>query len=702
MTEPPQTVGRYRVERLIAHGGMGSVYLARDPAIDRLVVIKFLKEGFDDTAARERFAREARAAGRLHHPNIVTVFDVGEHEDRPFIAMEYVAGETLAQLVGRRAVRRVWEKLGILEELCAGLHYAHGAAVVHRDVKPANVMVDKSGLVKILDFGIARGGGGGMTGAGDFVGTLNYMSPEQLAGGHVDHRTDVYSVGAVGYELITSQMAFPGTVQTGVLFKILNSGPVPMEDLVPEIDPDIPAIIARAMAREPAERYPDLETLRQDLSVVRARLFETAPDLEEATDPNAETRFDSARIGSGSQPRPSSRPGSARHPSAGVIAARPPGQVVVPPRRRPLVLLGVACATLAVALVATLTFDHFRITGPPVRTDTNEPQQAQPPPPSSAAAPRPNEGLRESVTRSEREQLVSAARATARQQIVNGERQRALDTLIGGLALDEKDPGLNGLLDEMTGAARRTATDARAAAAVRGANPKSSATFRQAQAREREADTLVGAGDRVQAIGAAWAAAALYNRAPEKSGSNASAASSSVPPSRGTREPVESPAPNPVPTAPSLEPLKTIPGASARPSSPVPPPPAAPKPAPATVPREPPPDPRAADLSAIRETLRRYTQAYQALDAAAVGRMMPSLTPDQLRDLARDFSNTRRYTVEIRDERIEVEARTARVTCQVVRSFEPKNGVTESNTVQSIFHLRRSGSGWTIERLESR
>jgi serine/threonine protein kinase len=693
MTEPPQTVGRYRVERLIAHGGMGSVYLARDPAIDRLVVIKFLKEGFDDTAARERFAREARAAGRLHHPNIVTVFDVGEHEDRPFIAMEYVAGETLAQLVGRRAVRRVWEKLGILEELCAGLHYAHCAAVVHRDVKPANVMVDKSGLVKILDFGIARGGGGGMTGAGDFVGTLNYMSPEQLAGGHVDHRTDVYSVGAVAYELITSQMAFPGTIQTGVLFKILNSGPVPIEALLPEIDPDIPAIVGRAIAKEPDARYPDLETLRQDLAVVRARLFETAPDLEEATDPNAETRFDSARIGSGSQPRPSSRPGSARHPSAGAIAARSSGQVVVPPRRMPLVLLGVALATVTVALVATLTFDRFRTTSPPVRTETN-PGQAQPPPASTAGTPRTDTDPPESVKRSDLEQLVSAAQATASRQLAGGERQGALETLIRGLALDGKDPELNRLLDEMTGAARRTATDARAAAAVRGASPKSSAAFRQAQARQREADTLLGAGDRVRAIRAAWAAAALYNRAPEKTGPNASF------PPRGTVDPVESPVPNTTP--PSLEPLKTIPGAAARPSSPVPPAPVAPKPAPATVPREPPPDPRAADLSAIRETLRRYTQAYQALDAAAVGRMMPSLTPDQLRDLARDFSNTRRYTVEIRDERIEVEARTARVTCQVVRSFEPKNGVAESNTVQSIFHLRRSGSGWTIERLESR
>ena len=119
MTETPATVGRYHVTRLIAHGGMGSLYLARDPAIDRLVAIKLLKDGFDDDV-RERFAREARATGRLRHPNIVTVFDVGEHENRPFIAMEYVPGETLAQLIKRRAPVRVVEKLAILEDLCAG------------------------------------------------------------------------------------------------------------------------------------------------------------------------------------------------------------------------------------------------------------------------------------------------------------------------------------------------------------------------------------------------------------------------------------------------------------------------------------------------------------------------------------------------------------------------------------------------------
>jgi serine/threonine-protein kinase len=702
MTESPDTVGRYHIERLIAHGGMGSVYLARDPAIDRLVVIKVLKEGFDDAAARERFAREARAAGRLHHPNIVTVFDVGEHEDRPFIAMEYVSGETFAQLVERRAVRRVWEKLAILEELCAGLHYAHCAAIVHRDIKPANVMLDTSGLVKILDFGIARGGGGRITRAGDFVGTLNYMAPEQLAGEHVDHRADIYSVGALAYELITNQMAFPGTIQTGVLFKIFNSGPVPIESLVPGVDPDITAMIERAMAREPGARYSDLETLRQDFGVVRARLFETASDVEEVTDPNAETRSDSARTASGIQPRPSSRASATPHQSARAIAARPSGQIIPPPRRNtPMVFLGVACATLAIALVATLLLNRWPVTGPPTRTDTPAPQQAEPPAPSTAARADQPEGL----NRTQHERQMTAARVTARQQIVGGQRERALDTLIRGLALDAKDPELNGLVDEMTGVARRTATDARAAAVVRGASSRSSAAFREGQRREREADSLLRAGDRVPGIRAAWAAAALYNKAPEGTGPNAPAAALPGPPARPTVDPVAPPSAKPgsqpVQTSPSPESLKTVPAPVDKPASAPPPPLTAPKPEPPPIPRDPAPDPRAADLSAIRETLRRYTQAYQSLDGAAVGKVLP-LTAEQLRDLSRDFSNYRSYTVEIRDERIDVDGPTARVTCQVVRSFVTKNGVGGSNTVHSIFHLRRSGSGWTIERLESR
>src|ERR1700704_3361156 len=238
-SSPATTIGRYRVVRLIAHGGMGSLYLARDPAIDRTIAIKLLQEGFDDEAARERFAREARATGRLRHPNIVTVFDVGEHGKRPFIAMEYVPGETLEQLIRRKVPLSIADRLAILEDLCAGLHFAHSEGIVHRDIKPANVILDVSGTIKILDFGLARASDSGITRAGDQLGTLNYMSPEQVVGGPLDHRSDVYAVGVLAYELISYEKAFPGTMYDGTMYRILNTKPTPLETVMPGVDPEI-------------------------------------------------------------------------------------------------------------------------------------------------------------------------------------------------------------------------------------------------------------------------------------------------------------------------------------------------------------------------------------------------------------------------------------------------------------------------------
>jgi hypothetical protein len=343
-------------------------------------------------------------------------------------------------------------------------------------------------------------------------------------------------------------------------------------------------------------------------------------------------------------------------------------------------------------------------TRPPAQTDTS----AQQPPQTQAARPpalSADASQRESANRAALEEELSAVRVTARQQIVAGQPHPALDTLVRGLALAATDPELNALVDELTRVAKRTATEARAAATRRGSSTRPSTAFRDGQAREREADSLLRAGERVPAIRAFWAAASLYNKAPEVTDPTPSTVPSTVtapaPPTRPSVEPVTPPTAtptSPIVLAPPPEAVKTVP-APADPFSPLPTPP---NPTPARAAREPAPDPGDADLSAIRETLRRYTQAYQSLDSAAVGAIMPSLTPDQLRSLARDFANYRSYLVEIRDERIAVDGLSAMVTCQVVRSFVTKNGVAGSNTVESIFHLRRTGPGWTIMRLESR
>ena len=186
----------------------------------------------------------------------MTVFDVGEH-DKPAVHRHGVRAGRDAGPADSAASAAVDRRTGwlILEDLCSGLHFAHTEGIVHRDIKPANVILDVSGTIKILDFGLARAPDSGITRAGDQLGTLNYMSPEQVVGGHLDHRSDVYAVGALAYELISYEKAFPGTVQDGTMYRILNSDPAPLDTLVPDIDPEIPRIIERAMRKEADQRY---------------------------------------------------------------------------------------------------------------------------------------------------------------------------------------------------------------------------------------------------------------------------------------------------------------------------------------------------------------------------------------------------------------------------------------------------------------
>ena len=326
MAEIPTVIGRYQIARELAHGGMGSLYLARDPAIDRLVAIKLLREGFEDESVRQRFAREVRATGKLRHPNIVTIFDTGEHGNRPFIAMEYVAGETLASVIHRRAPASIIEKLTILEEVCDGLRCAHEAGIIHRDIKPANVMIeDATGAVKILDFGIAHAGETGLTNAGEMVGTLNYMAPEQISGAMVDQRTDIYAVGVLAYELLSYQRAFAGTIQEGVLIRLLHGAPQAIESVVPGIDPELSNVVQRAMAKQPSDRYADMEQLRQELEAVRTRLIDSGVGIvEPAGRCRGRRQRRNGRRAGGADPLAGTYPPRYRHGTAAGLEYRQP------------------------------------------------------------------------------------------------------------------------------------------------------------------------------------------------------------------------------------------------------------------------------------------------------------------------------------------------------------------------------------------
>jgi serine/threonine protein kinase len=268
MPAQPDSIGRYRLQSILGHGGMGVVYLALDPALDRKVAIKVLHLSGDEQM-QERAIREARAAARLAHPNIVTVYDVGEVDGSPFIAMEYVDGQTLAEFIRRRSPLSLPRKLSIVEDIAAGLQHAHDAGLVHRDVKPANVMIARNGLVKILDFGTAKmAADGSITRAGTIIGSPLYMSPEQILGGEIDRRADIFALGSTLFELLTGRKVFQGEL-SAVMEQIVH-GSVPLvSTLVADAPAALDRVVQRALEKSADARYQDLKTMRRDLARIR-------------------------------------------------------------------------------------------------------------------------------------------------------------------------------------------------------------------------------------------------------------------------------------------------------------------------------------------------------------------------------------------------------------------------------------------------
>jgi eukaryotic-like serine/threonine-protein kinase len=259
---------RYELEEIVGTGGMSSVYRAHDRLLERSVALKILHDRYsEDEEYVERFRREARAAARLSHPNIVTVIDRGEQDGRQFIVFEHVAGETLKDVVEREGplpARRVIE-LGI--EIANALAFAHGNGLVHRDVKPQNVLLNGDGRAKVTDFGIARSQDveQGMTQTGTVVGTSHYIAPEQARGDPVDEQSDVYSLGAVLYELLTGEVPYPGDNFVAVAMRHLHD-PVPdVQERRPDVPSRLAAVVERALQKEPADRFPSMKAFSRAL-----------------------------------------------------------------------------------------------------------------------------------------------------------------------------------------------------------------------------------------------------------------------------------------------------------------------------------------------------------------------------------------------------------------------------------------------------
>jgi hypothetical protein len=274
----PEKIGKYLVRERIGRGGMGMIFKAHDPVLDRPVALKVISTDVEVTdELRARFFREAQACARLSHPNIVTVYDMGEDEGRLYIVMELLEGEELRHLIAQRRTPPLEDKLSIMVQVCGGLHYAHHKGIVHRDIKPANIFLQRNGQVKILDFGIAQMANteGGLTRTGLIMGTLRYISPEQVRG-RADHRSDIYSAGAVFYELLSMRPPFAGDDPMELLEKLRTEAPPPLEQLDPSIPPELATTIERALRKDPAERFSDLDQMRSALEEVQRGLVEEA------------------------------------------------------------------------------------------------------------------------------------------------------------------------------------------------------------------------------------------------------------------------------------------------------------------------------------------------------------------------------------------------------------------------------------------
>lgn len=279
-TSLPETIGRYEVKRLLGSGAMGSVYLAEDPRIKRKLAIKIVNlDTIRNEAERKeflaRFQREAEVSGVLNHPGIVTIYDVGDSELGPFMAMEYVAGQPLDHLVKSGESLSLKSKLQIAAKIAEALDHAHCHGIVHRDVKPGNVMISEDGRPKLMDFGIAKREDAHLTQTGTFLGTPSYASPEQIKEGHATDRSDVFSFGVMIFELLSGSLPFPGSSINTILYRIVNEPPVEIKPAVAGLLPDVwTRVFNKVLAKDPTNRYLTCTAFVRDL-------VEAATDIDQ-------------------------------------------------------------------------------------------------------------------------------------------------------------------------------------------------------------------------------------------------------------------------------------------------------------------------------------------------------------------------------------------------------------------------------------
>ena len=725
-------IGKYRVVGTIGKGAMGEVYKAKDPLLNRYVAIKTIAPALAaDPDFRRRFQREAQSAAQLNHTNIVTVFDFGEEDGLTYMAMELLEGRDLKDAVRSRDLR-LGEKLSVMEQICDGLAFAHAKGVVHRDIKPGNIHLQPNGQVKILDFGLARLGESDMTKTGTVMGTPHYMSPEQVRGQKADARSDVFSLGAVFYEMLSHHRPFEADSVHGVLFQILEQEPDPIRKWAPEVPAALVGVVERALAKDPAHRYADAGEMARGLADARDAI--AGETVVEDGGRGAATMF---QAGDATVVEPS--PAAAVRGATALTLARTPARAAQSEMRRTVrpdptvgggpatqapvgagpsraLVLGGAAALLLAGTVGGVLWVRGRTSPqaqPPAGQEqgnltevivTNGVELARADLANKdyeAAARRAEDVLKLAPTSAEARGVLDQAReaqrqiaeavAEARGAFGRGDTSAASVALGRVMALDPRQPVIGELSAALKQHFRPQAEDGRRQAdgarkAAEEARAVALAGFTQGQKLVTEADALFRRQDYAAAAQKYLESRDAFERAKRQAIEARAAAARPVAlgvPCRARH--ALSPRPHGAARSDGVSDRRGRPAAAGgRHRSP--PPPSTPAPVPAT--------PRSAGSEAeVRQVIAEYGRAMETRDLALYRTLKPGLSSEDEKRLREAFkaSKTQRVGITVDSVQVEGDRATVRATRQDVIDGRPTKAVAQT------FQLVRVGATWQIQ-----
>lgn len=737
----PKQIGKYEILRRLGSGGMAVVYHGIDRRLNREVAIKVRKEDeLNREQLEELFLREARAVAKLRHGNIVGIFEISEHEGQPFIAMEYVDGKSLATVIVERQQKTLHEKLAYLEQICDGLGHAHANGIIHRDIKPPNLMLDRHDQIRIVDFGIVHLQDSGMTNPGAVIGTYNYMSPEQIGGVEIDKRSDIFSVGAVAYELLAYRQAFPGRNLLELSQLICEKNPTSLTELCPEVPDDLEKLVLRALAKRPEERFPDLSDMRLAIRQVQRTLdprFELktifVPQVNTILIPSGTPRgvrassvgplpSDAALSGVAvSDGNGSLSLSSAAVPS--VDAASVPSATTSSLSSRQWLLWSVGFSSVLVLAVALWVGSgnlFSRPGGSSAPLPENAASAAAPAPAPATTPPKAADPLAGIVTPAPVAAAPGPATAPAAPAatpttpvvtppLLTSIRSDVLARI--NTALKEGDvagafrliePTLEGKPDEQALSLGRRIAErsidsmvaAQSAATTHKAGELARAPFSTGAQSRILAERAFARNDYLQAGRQALAAAASFRKAEDDALAAAPAAANSVP---SGSTPVTGTGTAPASASSAVTDSRTVADTPPAPAAS----PAATN-APAT-PVTPTPKPFELDSAGILSALNRYKAAYSARDVDAMRKIYPSLPRQEVDRLRKNFNTCKEVNVNfsgIQPSAVADDPTSAVVTVRSTYFCQPRiNAPAQEVPQDDVFRLRNVGGTWLIDRM---